>query len=66
MRKHIQEPSLWHLLAKIICEVITMWVIKQCTCGSTEFEIDDDTTRCAECGRLARFTRIKESEDKDD
>lgn len=43
-----------------------MWVIKQCTCGSTEFETDDDTTRCTECGRLARFTRIKESEDKDD
>lgn len=46
-----------------------MLVIKQCTCGSTEFETDDDTTRCAECGRLADLAYIpekKESEKEND
>lgn len=46
-----------------------MWVVKQCTCGSNEFETDDDTTRCAECGRLAHFAYIpekKESEERND
>ena len=41
-----------------------MLAVKQCVCGSTEFEkeIDDDVLRCAECNRLARFTYVKTEE----
>ena len=44
-----------------------MFVVKQCTCGSTEFEYenDDDVLRCAECGRLARFEYIPDNEEKE-
>ena len=44
-----------------------MFVVKQCTCGSTEFEYenDDDVLRCVECGRLARFVNILDNEEKD-
>ena len=44
-----------------------MFVVKQCTCGSTEFEYenDDDVLRCVECGRLARFVNIPDNEEKD-
>lgn len=44
-----------------------MFVVKQCTCGSTYFdrESDDDTLRCAECGRLARFVYIPDDEEKE-
>jgi hypothetical protein len=45
-----------------------MFVVKQCTCGSTnfEFEYDDDVLRCAECGRLARFENIPDNEEKEE
>ena len=41
-----------------------MWILKQCTCGSKEFEHepDDDVIVCAECGCKARYEFIKESE----
>ena len=41
--------------------------MKQCTCGSTEFEHenDDDVLRCAECGKLARFEYIPDNEEKE-
>lgn len=43
-----------------------MLTVKQCVCGSTEFEkeIDDDVLRCAECNKLARFTCVKTTEEK--
>ena len=44
-----------------------MLAVKQCECGSTEFEkeIDDDVLRCAKCNRLARFTNVKTTEEND-
>ena len=41
-----------------------MFVVKQCTCGSTEFEYenDDDVLRCAECDKLASFEYIPDNE----
>lgn len=44
-----------------------MLVLKQCTCGSREFEQepDDCVLRCAECGSLAMFEFIKDSEDEE-
>ena len=44
-----------------------MFVVKQCTCGSLEFEYenDDDVLRCAECGKLARFVNIPDNEEKE-
>ena len=43
-----------------------MFVVKQCTCGSTDFEYenDDDVLRCAECFRLARIKYIPEKEER--
>lgn len=43
-----------------------MIVLKRCTCGSTYFdkESDDDTLRCAECGKLAEFVNIPDDEEK--
>jgi hypothetical protein len=34
-----------------------MFVVKQCECGSTDFEkeVDDNVLRCAECFRLAKI-----------
>jgi uncharacterized Zn finger protein (UPF0148 family) len=39
-----------------------MWVLKQCVCGSTEFEDDGEVILCAECGKRADFKFIKQSE----
>lgn len=41
-----------------------MFVLKQCTCGSTDFDYEDDTLRCMECGKLARFEYIPDNEEK--
>lgn len=68
MKKHIAVKSLCDLSARIICEVIDMLAVKQCVCGSTEFEkeIDDDVLRCAECNRLAKFIYVKTEENNND
>jgi hypothetical protein len=46
-----------------------MWVLKQCSCGSTDFYDDCGTMRCVECDSVADLAYIpekKESEEKDD
>ena len=45
-----------------------MFVLKQCKCGSTDFEYenDDDVLRCVECGRLARFVNIPDEEEENE
>ena len=43
-----------------------MLLIKQCRCGSTEFEKepDDDVVRCSECCRVARLILTNEFENR--
>ncbi len=44
-----------------------MFFIRQCKCGSTEFEreSDDDVLRCANCCSLAQFGYKNTSENND-
>ena len=43
-----------------------MFVLKQCKCGSTDFEYEDDTLRCMECCRLAEFEYIPDEEEENE
>lgn len=43
-----------------------MFYIKQCKCGSFEFDLIDDTLRCAVCERLVIFQHRPDKEIKEE
>lgn len=41
-------------------------IFKQCACGSNDFELEDDTWRCSNCGSLAQMRIAKGKKEKEE